>query len=176
MPTFVNKPEFLLREKLAELDPGRIPYDKMPMGSVIDTVYYESGSQTNLNTQTTWTETNLYGHINTKHENNKVLISGQAAIRIDGTSSILRGAIRLKRRINNGDYETIWPTQQYGEMFQGRGTPEEVSQVGAFTYLDEPNAIGRVFYRLECYLQSGTTFIVWDGVRGTSMALQEIKG
>lgn len=36
MPVFVNKPEFLLREKIAELDSGRVPYDKMPMGSVID--------------------------------------------------------------------------------------------------------------------------------------------
>ena len=176
MPTFVNKPEFLLREKLAELDSGRIPYDKMPIGSVIDTAYYENGSQTSLSTQSTWTETNLYGHINTKHENNKVLISGQASIRVEGTGAILRGAIRLKRKINDGVYETIWPTTQYGEMFQGRGTPGEISQVGAFTYLDEPNFVGKVFYRLECYLQSGTQFIVWNGERGTSMALQEIKG
>lgn len=39
MPVFVNKPEFLLREKIAELDSGRVPYDKMPMGSVIDQRY-----------------------------------------------------------------------------------------------------------------------------------------
>ena len=176
MPTFVNKPEFLLREKLAELDSGRIPYDKMPIGSVIDTAYYESVGYTSLSTQNTWTETNLFGHINTKHENNKVLISGQAMIRITGAGSILRGSIRLKRKINDGEYEVIWSRVQFGEMFQGRGTPEEISHSGAFTYLDEPNAVGRVFYRLECYLQSGSNIIVWDGDRGTTMALQEIKG
>ena len=176
MTVKITKPEINVREKLVELDYGHVPYHKMPMGSVIDTVYYESGAQTNLTTQTTWTETNLYGHINTKHENNKVLISGQASIRVAGTGAILRGAIRLKRKINDGDYETIWPTTGYGEMFQGRGTPGEISQVGAFTYLDEPNFVGKAFYRLECFLQSGTQFIVWDGGRGTSMALQEIKG
>ena len=31
----VSKPEFNLREKISELDYSRVPYEKMPAGSVI---------------------------------------------------------------------------------------------------------------------------------------------
>ena len=35
----ITKPEFNLREKLSELDFGQAPFQKMPVGSVIQTVY-----------------------------------------------------------------------------------------------------------------------------------------
>ena len=35
MTVIVQKPEFNLREKLSELDFGRVPYQKMPTGSII---------------------------------------------------------------------------------------------------------------------------------------------
>ena len=35
MTVIVQKPEFNLREKLSELDFGRVPYQKMPAGSII---------------------------------------------------------------------------------------------------------------------------------------------
>jgi len=39
MTVIVQKPEFNLREKLSELDFDRVPFQKMPVGSVIQTVY-----------------------------------------------------------------------------------------------------------------------------------------
>lgn len=39
MTVRITKPEFNLREKLTELDYSRVPFQKMPIGSVIQTVY-----------------------------------------------------------------------------------------------------------------------------------------
>ena len=39
MTVRVTKPAFNLREKLSELDYSRVPYDKMPAGSIIQTNY-----------------------------------------------------------------------------------------------------------------------------------------
>ena len=38
MTVRITKPEFNLREKLSELDYSRVPYEKMPAGSVVQTV------------------------------------------------------------------------------------------------------------------------------------------
>ena len=39
MTVRISKPEFNLREKLSELDYSRVPYEKMPAGSIIQTNY-----------------------------------------------------------------------------------------------------------------------------------------
>ena len=39
MTVRITKPEFNLREKLTELDYSQVPFQKMPVGSVIQTVY-----------------------------------------------------------------------------------------------------------------------------------------
>ena len=41
----ITKPEFNLREKLNELDYGRVPYEKMPAGSVVQIVQFTSDEQ-----------------------------------------------------------------------------------------------------------------------------------
>ena len=53
MTVRITKPEFNLREKLTELDYGRVPYHKMPAGSIIqvksleyDTIFSSSHSGT----------------------------------------------------------------------------------------------------------------------------------
>lgn len=46
MTTRVTKPEFNFREKLIELDYAKIPYDKMPSGSVIQVKQHYSTAQT----------------------------------------------------------------------------------------------------------------------------------
>ena len=38
MPARVTKPAFNLRDKLTQLDYGHVPYEKIPAGSVVQTV------------------------------------------------------------------------------------------------------------------------------------------
>ena len=74
MTVYANKPEFNVREKLKELDYGHVPYDKMPAGSVIQTVSetYNTRSTTN---STTFTSTGFYVEINPKFTNSKIFVS-----------------------------------------------------------------------------------------------------
>ena len=41
----ITKPEFNLREKLNKLDYGRVPYEKMPAGSIIQTKHLQTTTQ-----------------------------------------------------------------------------------------------------------------------------------
>ena len=50
MTVRVTKPEFNLREKISELDYGRVPYEKMPSGSVIQVKHAQRGSNLALTT------------------------------------------------------------------------------------------------------------------------------
>ena len=40
----IEKPAFNLREKLSELDYGKVPYEKMPAGSIIQTAHFQTGN------------------------------------------------------------------------------------------------------------------------------------
>ena len=51
MTVRITKPEFNLREKLTELDYGRVPYEKMPSGSVIQVKHAQRASQLTLTAQ-----------------------------------------------------------------------------------------------------------------------------
>tara|TARA_B100000575_G_C23131550_1_gene656446 strand:- start:581 stop:1117 length:537 start_codon:yes stop_codon:yes gene_type:complete len=46
----ITKPEFNLREKLNKLDYGRVPYEKMPAGTVIQHVFNHDGGTSHLST------------------------------------------------------------------------------------------------------------------------------
>ena len=56
MTVRVSKPEFNLREKLTELDYSRVPYEKMPLGSVIQVKQNYVTSQTVYGATTSATE------------------------------------------------------------------------------------------------------------------------
>jgi len=56
MTVRVSKPEFNLREKLTELDYSRVPYEKMPSGSVIQVKQTYSTAQTVYGATTSATE------------------------------------------------------------------------------------------------------------------------
>ena len=58
MPLHITKPEFNLRAKLNELD-GRVPVDKMPIGSQIGFAWMEMNDGAAYNS-TSWSNTNVY--------------------------------------------------------------------------------------------------------------------
>jgi len=56
MTVRITKPEFNLREKLSELDYGQVPYEKMPVGSVIQVQHNYVTAQTVYGATTSATE------------------------------------------------------------------------------------------------------------------------
>ena len=148
-----------------------------PAGSVIKTIHNVAGAVSSSSANGVWNESNNVIEITPSSSFSNIFVCGQQPMRLDGTDVVLRGAIRLKRRIGSGAYSPVWNTAGHTEMFQVRGTPAEVSMVGPFQYLDSPNTTEVVRYVIEFYLLTGNgIFQCWDGARGASMTAQEIAG
>ena len=63
MTVRISKPEFNLREKLTELDYGRVPFQKMPLGSVIQTQYYQTTTEATSTVTNSYVSIGLYVNI-----------------------------------------------------------------------------------------------------------------
>jgi len=74
MTIIVTKPEINIREKLTELDYAHVPYEKMPAGSVIQTVseMYNTRIATG---STSFVSTGFYVEINPKFKNSKIFVT-----------------------------------------------------------------------------------------------------
>ena len=73
MTVRVTKPEFNLRDKLSELDYSRVPYEKMPAGSVIQATYRKTSTQS-ISTSTSRAGTDVYATIYPRYANSIMLI------------------------------------------------------------------------------------------------------
>ena len=56
MTVRISKPAFNLRDKLTQLDYGHVPYEKMPAGSVIQSTYRRTATQSET-TSSSWSGT-----------------------------------------------------------------------------------------------------------------------
>ena len=63
MTVRIAKPEFNLREKLSELDYSQVPYEKMPVGSTIQTQYYQTTTEATTNNSSSYVSIGLYVNI-----------------------------------------------------------------------------------------------------------------
>ena len=78
MTVRVTKPEFNLREKLSELDYSRVPYEKMPAGSVIQAKQTYSTATTVYGATTSATE--VFGvDISPKSRNSSFLVTAHVS-------------------------------------------------------------------------------------------------
>ena len=85
MTVRISKPEFNLREKLTELDFDRVPYQKMPAGSVIQVRNNIITSASNNNTASNnfW-NTSVSVAIAPTRSDSKILISGHVCCSVAG--------------------------------------------------------------------------------------------
>jgi hypothetical protein len=74
MTVYANKPAFNVREKLKEIDYGKVPYHKMPAGSVIQTVSERYNNRISTGS-TSFVSTGFYVEINPKFKNSKIFVS-----------------------------------------------------------------------------------------------------
>ena len=63
MTVRITKPEFNLREKLTELDYSRLPIQKMPATSIIQTQYYQTTTEATTNNSSSYVSIGLYVNI-----------------------------------------------------------------------------------------------------------------
>jgi len=83
MTVRISKPEFNLREKLTELDYGQVPYEKMPVGSIIQVKQNYVTDQTVYGATTSATE--VFGiDISARSSNSSFLVTVHVSYSHDG--------------------------------------------------------------------------------------------
>lgn len=71
----VSKPEFNLREKLTELDYSRVPYEKMPAGSVVQVAFNSLYGSAVGTTSQTFQDSGLFVDISPRFVTSKIIVS-----------------------------------------------------------------------------------------------------
>ena len=158
MTVRITKPEFNLREKLSELDYSRVPYHKMPAGSVIQVVFGSTTTEamrahsTNSGTETFVFDTNLSATISPKFTTSKILVQiNQCYLFVNNTSTQMQANIYICDGDNNildgrtVDYDMLRVKNQV--CFAGTHTAQLLhspNTTSAFTYKTRGN-----FYHCE---------------------------
>ena len=151
----VDKPEFNLREKLTRLDTARVPYEKMPSGSVIQTQfsYYRVGGTQNEfeTTSNSFQQSPFLVKISPKFANSTIKF--EAAINIKQNTGANYVRVALYKDIDGGGYNYYsGGTTGHGFItFRVSGGSTTWDHVN-FTAFDRPQTIKPVTYRL--YLSS----------------------
>ena len=150
MTVRANKPAFNVREKIKELDYSHVPYEKMPAGSVIQTVSSVlSGSQPNTNSSTL-TASGLKVTIHPHFSNSKVYVIANPVARVYNNASANAEAVFAV--YSNG---TLIKRGQHRSYDYGNsGSILDVNI--ALTYLDSPNTTSSVEYEVYIALNAGT--------------------
>ena len=74
MTVRITKPEINFREKISELDFDKVPYDKMPYGSIIQVTAGETEYRT-ATSSSTYQPTDMYATITPRFASSKIYIT-----------------------------------------------------------------------------------------------------
>ena len=151
----VTKPEFNLREKISELDYSRVPYEKMPAGSIIQTNYtrfdYSGTNNEFETTSSSYQASNFLVNISPKFSSSIIKI--QAAVNIKQNTGSNYIGVALYKSVDGGSFANFTGgTTGHGlitDRISGGGTAWD--HVNFMVY-DTPNTTSPIIYKL--YLRS----------------------
>ena len=134
----VSKPSINLREKLNELDFDKVPFQKMPAGSVLQVVSVGTSSSVSTNAGS-WIDTGLTVSITPRFTSSKILVLAAPQISTTAiTSSGTFGGLRLLRDstlISNNERVSLYTLYNH--------------QVWTINFLDSPNTTSSVTYKIQ---------------------------
>ena len=173
MSIIVSKPEFNLRDKLNELDYGRVPYEKMPTGSVIQVVDHKANDHPTTNSTSYSDIAGTFFDIYPKFSTSKIFVSWDFGTEHNGVINGL--AFRVRRKIDDGS-GTLLKTQDQFSYPTQTGWGAGAGGVN-ITYIDAPNSIGKLTYYLQWSIESsGTMYINYnDGSNKDGIAAQAME-
>ena len=140
MTVNITKPAINLREKLSELDFAKVPFQKMPAGSIVQYVHTTTDAGISTSASSTITDTGVVVTINPTSASNKLIVEVLGGGATYGSTSA-QFNIYLYRSINGGAYTNI----------KKIGTPRQGSSwtlPHAYSYIDLPSTTQSVSYRL----------------------------
>ena len=177
----ITKEQFNLREKLTRLDTEKIPYEKMPVGSIIQVQQHHLYGSGQVNTSSSsFQDSGLFIDFHPKFANSRLLVtcefnaqSGNASNsglrwsifrNIDGTTTTSSPSVNLLS--NASQQMSITYHSPSGYIHEGT----------SLTIEDKPKTIKRVQYRLFFFSHAGGTVGVardWGGAHFTVMEVRE---
>ena len=184
MAVRITKPEINVREKLSELEYSRVPYEKMPAGSIIQTKYQVQGGSGAANESETssnsYQPTSFNVSITPMFENSLIVVTASPNIKMNGDSGYQN--IALFAGYDSQDYFQVLPTggtasnSPHGQgTFRFNGVSTFWSNA-SILQIHKPETTRLINYKLYQKNSSGG-FVVRLGENGADeyMMVQEIK-
>ena len=183
MTVRITKPEINFREKISELDFDKVPYDKMPYGSIIQLVAGETDYRT-ATTSSSYTPTDMYATIVPRFASSKIFITLGGDANNNATAAsmymtyyrhILGQNKSFENLATNGFNDTNAVGQNRG-MAMHYGADSRIHTCVAMPFLDSPNTTSQVTYKVYIRSQSGHSveFPANHGYQRSRMFLFEI--
>ena len=176
MTVRISKPAFNLRDKLSTLDYSRVPYEKMPTGSIIQVKYTHipaTGSQGYNSNSTGYNDTGHDVLISPRFSSSKVLVS--VGVQIFATSSAQHSYVGIVRDDDNGSGNHAGTLFHSSTLWESSG-PGQANHI-SFSYLDSPQTTSEVKYSI--YIKSdnsgNTVYINGSSYSDCYIMAQEVK-
>jgi len=173
MSVIVTKPEFNLRDKLNELD-GKVPYERMPSGSIIQVVYAQTTTQQQTTSQSFINATNMFVDISPRFSTSQMIITVHTVAQVSGnrarfdihksTANVFQSE-RISRHSNdNGQDYSI-------SAFEGNNINHSVN----FTIEDLPGTTDLIRYQLQFNNTGGSTTYIQGNYSVGTITVMEVK-
>ena len=179
MTVRVSKPEFNLREKISELDYSRVPYEKMPGGSVVQVVFNSVYGQAINTTSASFQDSGLFVDIRPRFTSSKIIVT--ATIDAQTGNAAGKGVEYTFFRNIDGDATSSSPSVN---LLENASNKNYISYSSAAGYIheraimmaeDNPNTIKRVQYRVFFHSHAGASSGIYRDWGGIKIKAEEIK-
>ena len=178
----ITKEQFNLREKLTRLDTEKIPYEKMPVGSIIQVQQHHLYGSGQVNTSSSsFQDSGLFIDFHPKFANSRLLVTcefnaqsgnqSNGGLRwsifrnIDGTATTSSPSVNILA--SSSAQMSITFSSASGYIHEGT----------SLTIEDKPKTIKRVQYRLFFFSHNGSAVVGvardWGGAHFTVMEVRE---
>ena len=182
MTVRITKPEINFREKISELDFDKVPYDKMPYGSIIQVTAGETEYRT-ATSSSSYTPTDMYATITPRFASSKIFITLGGDANNNGTAFQLYMTYYRHILGQNKDFENLATNGRNDSNAVGQnrgmamhyGAASRIHTCVAMPFLDSPNTTSQVTYKVYIRSENGTVeFPANDGYQRSRMFLFEI--
>ena len=179
MTVRITKPEFNLREKLTELDYSRVPYEKMPAGSVVQVVFNSLYGSAVSTTSASFQNSGLFVDISPRFVSSKIIVT--ATIDAQTGNAAGKGIEYTFFRNINADATSSSPSVN---LLENASNKNYISYSSADGYIheraimmaeDNPNTIKRVQYRVFFHSHAGGTAGIHKDWGGVMIKAEEIR-
>ena len=160
-------------KKLVVTDAGGV----VAPNQIIQTTQKANAASHSNSSPGNWADTNYQHTITPVYSNSLVELTFNIPFRLNGTSTYLRGAIRIYRDISGGASTLIVNSVSNYEQVQVRNASNEHDGIVNFVFRDSPATTSAVTYRAQSFINNDSGagyFQTWDANIGGNIILKEI--